>query len=137
MWAVSAISLARLLALLALISQALMPGAMAAAMSRPGDVPAFVCAMPGQEEAKAASALGAELASLLADKAADDAPAVDHDCHDCVLGQTAALPDVASVAAPVLYTVAADVSPCAEPRFWAVPRGPPLGSRAPPVVMKA
>lgn len=137
MWVNSAISLARLLALIALISQALMPGAMAAAMSRPGEMPAFICAMPGQDEAKGASALGAELASLLADKAADDAPALDHDCHDCVLGQAASLPDVAGVAAPVLYAVAADISPRAEPRFWAVPRGPPLGSRAPPVSMKA
>ncbi|MEQ9506795.1 MAG: hypothetical protein RLO80_11040 [Hyphomonas sp.] len=137
MWVNSAISLARLLALLALLSQALMPGAMAAAMSRPGDVPAFVCAMPGQDEDKGASALGAELASLLADKAAGDAPALDHDCHDCVLGQTAALPDVASLAAPALYAEAADVFPRAEPRFWTVPRGPPLGSRAPPELMKA
>ncbi|MEX1251451.1 MAG: hypothetical protein WEA77_09685 [Hyphomonas sp.] len=58
MWGSSAILLARVLAMLALISRALMPGAMAAAQSRPGYVAAFVCAMPGKDMAEGASGLG-------------------------------------------------------------------------------
>ena len=137
MWVNSAISLARLLALFALVTQALMPGAMAAAMSRPGDVPAFLCAMPGQDPAAGASTIGSELATLLADKSSGDAPDMDHDCHDCVLGQAATLPDVAGLAAPIAYPQPALLAARSEARFWTVPRGPPLGARAPPALMKA
>jgi len=73
--------------MLAHISQALMPGAMAAAQSRPGDVAAFVCAMPGKDMAEGARGLGEDLGSLLAEKAAGDAPDTGHDCEDCVPGQ--------------------------------------------------
>lgn len=137
MWGNSAIFLARVLAMLALVAQALMPGAMAAAMSGPGDRPAFVCAMPGKDMSQGARAIGADLANLLADKAASELPDESHDCHDCVLAQGAALPSVAAVVAPVFSAPVPDISPRSEVRFWAVPRGPPLGSRAPPVFLKA
>jgi hypothetical protein len=137
MWGNSAILLARVLAMLALVTQALMPGAMAAAMSRPGDVPAIVCAMPGKDLSAGASTLGADLANLLADKAAGDLPDESHDCHDCVLAQGAALPSVAAVAAPAFSAPVPETAPRTEVRFWAMPRGPPLGSRAPPVSLKA
>lgn len=137
MWGNSAIFLARMLAMLALVTQALMPGAMAAAMSRPGDVPAIVCAMPGKDMSAGASVLGADLARLLADKAASDQPDESHDCHDCVLAQGATLPVVAPVAAPSFNAPVPEIAPRTEVRFWAMPRGPPLGSRAPPVFLKA
>lgn len=123
--------------MLALVTQALMPGVMAAAMSRSGDVPAIICAMPGKDMTGSASALGADLAALLADKAAGDLPDNSHDCHDCVLGQVAALPSVAAVAAPVFGAPVPEIAPRSEARFWAVPHGPPLGSRAPPAFLKA
>lgn len=137
MWGDSAILLARVLAMLALVTQALMPGAMASAMSRPGEVPAFVCAMPGKNMSAGASTLGADLANLLADKASGDLPDESHDCHDCVLAQCATLPAVAAVSAPAFSAPVPEIAPRAEGRFWAMPRGPPLGSRAPPVFLKA
>ena len=137
MWGNSAILLARVLAMLALVTQALMPGAMASAMSRPGEVPAFVCAMPGKNMSAGASTLGADLANLLADKASGDLPDESHDCHDCVLAQCATLPAEAAVSAPAFSAPVPEIAPRAEVRFWAMPRGPPLGSRAPPVFLKA
>lgn len=137
MWGNSAIVLARILAMLALLTQALMPGAMAAAMSRPGDIPAIVCAMPGKDMSAGASALGADLAALLADKAASDQPDNSHDCHDCVLAQGATLPVVAALDAPSFEAPVPEIAARSEVRFWAVPRGPPLGSRAPPVFLEA
>ncbi len=137
MWGNSVMLIARVMAMLALMSQALMPGAMAAAMSRPGDVPAIVCAMPDKDMSASARALGADLANLLADKAASDQPENSHDCHDCVLAQGATLPMVAAVDTPAFSAPAPEFAPRNDARFWAVPRGPPLGSRAPPVFMKA
>jgi hypothetical protein len=129
-------TLARLLAAIALVTQALMPGAMASAMSRPGDVPAFLCAMPGQEKAPGASALGQDLAALLAAKSGGPAQDADHDCHDCVLGQAAVLPAVEAIAARVSYAAPSVPATGNEARFWTAPRGPPLGARAPPELMK-
>ena len=137
MWGNSVILIARVMAMLALLSQALMPGAMAAAMSRPGDIPAIVCAMPDKDMSAGARALGADLANLLADKAANDLPDNSHDCLDCVLAQGAMLPVVAAVDAPAFSAPVAEPAPRNDARFWAVPRGPPLGSRAPPVFLKA
>lgn len=137
MWGNTALLLARVLAMLALVTQALMPGAMAAAMSRPGEVAAIVCAMPGKEMSAGASALGADLAALLADKAAGDLPDESHDCHDCVLAQGATVPVVPDVAAPAFSAPEPEIAPRSDVRFWAMPRGPPLGSRAPPVFLKA
>lgn len=136
MWGNPAIFLARLLALAALISQALMPGAMAAASTRPGDVPAFVCALPGTAPETGAQTLGADLAALLAEKSSRDLPGMDHDCGGCVLGQAATLPSMAAMAEPGVSPALVD-APNFEPRFAAVPRGPPLGPRAPPELMKA
>jgi hypothetical protein len=137
MWGISASFLARTLAVFALISQALMPGAMAAAMSRPGDAMSVLCAMPSAQPADGAQEVGAELSGLIASKSGGKSPGMDHDCHDCVLGQVATLPAVASVGAPFVFAPVAEDAPRFEVRYWTPPRGPPLGSRAPPVLMKA
>ena len=137
MWGITASFLARTLAVLALISQALMPGAMAAAMSQPGETMSVLCAMPSAEPAGGAHEVGAEISALIASKSGGKSPGMDHDCHDCVLGQVATLPAVAHVEAPMQYVWVADNAPRFEARFWTAPRGPPLGSRAPPVLMKA
>lgn len=137
MWGISASFLVRTLAVLALISQALMPGAMAAAMSQPGETMSVLCAMPSAQPADGAQEVGAELAGLIASKSGGKSPGMDHDCHDCVLGQVATLPAVAGVDAPMVFAPVAEDAPRFEVRFWMAPRGPPLGSRAPPALMKA
>ncbi len=131
MWGHPAIFLGRLLVLLALISQALMPGAMAAASSRSGDVPAVLCAMQ-DGMGGAATGTGSELARLIAEKSKSDQPDTDHDCPACTLSQTAALPQPVVLTAP-LTDASAQTAPLYEVRFAHVPRGPPVGSRAPPL----
>jgi hypothetical protein len=87
--------------------------------------------------AAGARQVGAELAALISEGPDGNDPVMDHDCQDCVLGQTATLPLAAQIDAPAVFVRAAEVAPRFETRFWASPRGPPLGSRAPPAWMKA
>lgn len=132
MWGSLIASLARLLAVLALVTQALMPAAMASAAQRaPGSPFLHFCATPG--DGPGAQKIGAELSALLADKAGE-APSADlpHDCGDCLLASLVPVPEPAQLAMPLSRSVPAD-TPLYEVRFAAAPRGPPLGSRAPPL----
>ncbi|MFN3608150.1 MAG: DUF2946 family protein [Hyphomonas sp.] len=126
-----ALSFARLLAVLALLIQAVMPWAMASAAQRAPGLVAHYCSTPG--EAPGAVTIGAELSKLLAEKEGKttqgDPP---HDCGDCVLGQPVPVPVAASFFVQALVPVAED-TPVFEVRFVETARGPPLGARAPPV----
>jgi hypothetical protein len=121
---------------IALISQALMPGAMAAASSRPGDLAMVLCAMPSADIQGASSAVGSEIAQLIAQKSQSAPVDTDHDCPACVIAQTATLPEPVVLKSPS-EGIAAQTVPVFEVRFAHVPRGPPVGSRAPPFSLKA
>lgn len=123
-------SLARLLAGLALMIQAVMPWAMASAAERAPDLLAHYCSTPG--ETPGAVTIGQELAKLLAEKEGKKTQAdPPHDCGDCVLGQPVPVPDPVAFQAPVFQPVSRDV-PVFEVAFVQTARGPPLGARAPP-----
>lgn len=125
-------SLARLLAVAALLIQAVMPWAMAAAAERSPDLVAHYCSTPG--ETAGAVTIGAELSKLLAEKEGKQSKAdPPHDCGDCVLGQPVPVPDAVTFKAPMMQPVSADVA-LFEVRFVQVARGPPLGARAPPAL---
>ncbi len=137
MWQHVSRRLARALAVIALISQAMMPGMMAAASARPGDLPAVLCALPGDDAHGSASrAVGAELAQLIAQKSKPAPTDGGHDCPACVLAFAAMLPEPVVLKTPVSIG-APETAPVFEVRFVHTPRGPPVGSRAPPVLMKA
>ncbi|WP_353255716.1 DUF2946 family protein [Hyphomonas sp.] len=137
MWQHLSTRLARALAVIALISQALMPGMMAAASARPGDMPAVLCALPGDGvHAAAGRQVGAELAQLIAKKSKPAPTDSGHDCPACLLAFAATLPEPVNVKAPVSIG-ATETAPVFEVRFVHAPRGPPVGSRAPPASMKA
>lgn len=122
--------MARFLAVAALLIQAVMPWAMAAAAERSPDLVTHYCSTPG--EAPGAVTIGAELSRLLAEKEGKQSKADSpHDCGDCVLGQPVPVPDTATFRAPVIQPVSEDVA-LFEVRFVETARGPPLGSRAPP-----
>lgn len=134
MWTLVSRRLARALAVIALISQALMPGMMAAASTaRPGDVAPVLCALPGDT---VHGAVGAELAQLIAKKSAPAPADSGHDCPACVLAFAATLPEPVILNTPVSIG-APDTAAVFEVRFVHAPRGPPVGSRAPPVLLKA
>lgn len=131
MWGPFARSVARFLALAALATQTLMPGAMAASARNP-DAAAILCAMPGMGSPAAAPSLGAELVELISSKSKPDPQDQQHDCSACTLAQTATLPAPVILKQPSV-SEAAQTAPLYEVRFAHVPRGPPVGSRAPPV----
>lgn len=132
MWGPLARSVARFLALAALATQTLMPGAVAAASARSPDAAAILCAMPGMGSPAADPSLGAELAELISSKSKPDPQDQQHNCSACTLAQTAALPAPVILKQPSV-SEAAQTAPLYEVRFAHVPRGPPVGSRAPPV----
>ena len=136
MWGYAARHFARALAVIALISQALMPGAMAAASSRPGDLAMVLCAMPSADMHGASAAVGAEIAELIAQKSKSAPADTNHDCPACVIAQTATLPEPVVMKSPA-EGIAAQTAPVFEVRVAHVPRGPPVGSRAPPASLKA
>jgi hypothetical protein len=123
-----------MLALLALATQSLMPGAMAAASTSRPDMAAILCAMPEQDMA-AVSGVGVDLARLIQKKQSDSTD-MDHDCPACVLAHSATLPEPVVLTAPQ-GRAAAQTAPRFEVRFAQVPRGPPVGSRAPPALVNA
>lgn len=136
MWGISVRFLARALAVLALISQAAMPGVMAAASTHNGGPAAVLCAMPGTEMQGAGPVVGADLAEFIHSKSSPVPSDTDHDCPACVIAQTATLPEPVVLKSPITGSVA-QTAPVFEVRFAHVPRGPPVGSRAPPVSLKA
>lgn len=134
MWGYLAKRLVRALALIALATQSLMPGAMAAASTSRPDMAAILCAMPAQDMA-AAAGIGADLARLIQKKQSGSTD-MDHDCPACLLADTATLPEPVCLKAPLKNAVA-QTAPRFEVRFVQVPRGPPVGSRAPPAFVNA
>lgn len=136
MWGYAARYIARALAAIALISQAVMPGAMAASSSRPGELPSVLCAIPAGDMHGAGRAVGAEIARLIAQKSKSAPVDTDHDCLACVIAQPATLPGPVVLKSPIEGSVD-QTAPVFEVRFAHFPRGPPVGARAPPVLMKA
>lgn len=123
-------SFARLLAVLALLIQAVMPWAMASAAQRAPDLVAHYCSTPSEDPG--AVTIGAELSRLLAEKEGKKTQAdPPHDCGDCVLGQPVPVPEAVGFKVPAMAPVAED-TPLFEVRFVETARGPPLGARAPP-----
>ena len=136
MWGHTIRLLARTLALIALATQALMPGSMAAASTHRGDLAAVICAMPGTDMHGVSHVIGSDLAELIASKSSPAPSDTDQDCPACVIAQTATLPEPVVLKSPITGSLS-QTAPVFEVRFAHVPRGPPVGSRAPPVSLKA
>lgn len=121
--------LARLLAMLALALQVLLPGSMAVAQSNDVDVSRFICAPSGQISQEGLAA-AQRLASLLGEDAPGEPPQDGH-CPLCTMVHGVPLPEPVVVAAPVV-PIRETVLVRFEPRLVCRAQGPPLGSRGPP-----
>lgn len=122
---------ARLLAVLAIGLQGLLPGAVSMAEANGVDYARYLCLTPDAEPSAESKAAAKELARLLG----GEVPGEDHsqgDCPLCTLVQTALLAEPVLLQAPRLQ---AAETPAVryEPGLVHLPQGPPLGSRAPPV----
>lgn len=121
--------LARLLAVMAVTLQVLLPGSMAVAGANGGDLQVLMCAPSGEVTAEGRAATE-RLAILLGGEQPDEAPADEH-CAQCTLPYAVPVADRTLVAAPFRFT--AKVEPCSyQPGLVHRAQGPPLGSRAPP-----
>jgi len=121
--------LARLLAVMAVTLQVLLPGSMAVAGARGDDLSGLMCAPSGEVSAEGRAA-AERLAVLLGDEQPHEAPADAH-CGLCTLPYAVPTADRTLVAAPFRFT--AKVEPCSyQPGLVHRAQGPPLGSRAPP-----
>lgn len=126
-----ALGAVRLLAVLVIGLQGLLPGAVSWAEAKGVDYARYLCLTPGAEPSAETKAAAQELARLLGGEVPEEHHA-EGDCPLCMLGQAAML------AAPVLpeapsFQAAGSPAPHYEPGFIHLPQGPPLGSRAPPI----
>lgn len=120
---------ARLLAILAVFLQVLLPGSLAAAQSQGIDLSRFICAPDGELSAQS-RAMAERLAGVL-DGEAPDHQRADGDCPLCTLVHGAVLPEPILVAASVLFIFETGFVRYV-PAFVHKAQGPPLGSRGPP-----
>jgi len=108
----------------ALLTQLLAPGL---AMAN-GLTPSFICNPAGQISAEMQAGIDELKAALGIEEGELDAAM---DCEDCIASVHALLAADCEGAVPVNWT-ASSVDPVSLNFVWATPRGPPLGSRAPP-----
>jgi len=120
---------ARLLAILAVFLQVLLPGSLAAAQSQDTDLSRFICAPDGELSAQS-RAMAERLAGVL-DEEAPDHQSADGHCPLCTLVHGAVLPEPVLVSAPVRFTSEPGFVRYV-PAFVHKAQGPPLGSRGPP-----
>lgn len=120
---------ARLLAILAVVLQVLLPGPLAAAQSQGTDLSRFICALDGELSSQT-RAMAERLADAL-DEGAPDHLNPDGHCPLCMLAQAAVLPDPVLVAAPIRFISETGFVHYL-PGIVHKAQGPPLGSRGPP-----
>jgi hypothetical protein len=121
--------LARLLAVMAVTLQMLLPGSLAVAGTNGGDLSRLMCA-PSGEISAGARAAAARLADITGEQRPDPTPSDDH-CPLCTLPYAAAPNAPAFVPAPCRFAVEVELIPY-QPGLIYRAQGPPLGSRAPP-----
>lgn len=109
----------------ALLLQIFAPGL---AMANGGS-PSLLCNPTGQVSAELQAGLDDLKAALgIEDETVD----VVMDCQDCI-ASVFALPSVSTAGSTSILWTHTHLSPRAHPHVTAQPRGPPLGSRAPPI----
>ena len=123
------LTLARFLAMLAIILQVFLPGTMAVAESNGVDVSRFMCA-PSGEISLETYAAAERIAKLLGEDLPDDPPSGDH-CPLCTLVHGVPLPEPTALDAPTAFA-REQAFVQFEPGLVREAQGPPLGSRGPP-----
>jgi hypothetical protein len=123
------LTLARFLAMLAIILQAFLPGTIAVAESNGVDVSRFMCA-PSGEMSPETRAAAERFAKLFGDDLPDEQPSGEH-CALCTLVHGVPLPQSAAFDAPTAFP-REQTFVRYEPGLVRRAQGPPLGSRGPP-----
>ncbi|MEM9809792.1 MAG: DUF2946 family protein [Pseudomonadota bacterium] len=132
MRAARTLKLPKILAILALVIQALAPGAMAARAGSETDIRSLICAPSGSLSAEAQDAAKVLLDLINPD---DDGSVADGGhCPLCVLGAAAILSEPLSPDAFMVMTTARIV-PKRTCQHSVGATGPPLGGRAPPIFL--
>ncbi len=120
----------RLLAVLAICLQAVLPGTLTVAHASGVDVSRFLCAPAGDALSSEIASAALRIAALAQDELPDQQSTGDH-CALCTLAQGVPLPEVSSLSVPARF-VLEDHFAGYEPGLIHKAQGPPLGSRGPP-----
>ena len=120
----------RLVAILALCTQALLPGTLAVAQAASFDISNVMCTTPGTVLSDEARAQLTKLAKLIDENAPDPETSESH-CPFCTTVQAATLPVRDGIGLSISYEAIASFARY-EPGFSIYSQGPPLGSRGPP-----
>ncbi len=127
---ITGFTLARFLAMLAIVLQAFLPGSIAVAESNGLYVSRFLCA-PSGEMSPETRAAAERIARLLGEDPEDERPA-GAGCPLCTLTHAVPLPEPAIIAAPTSFPHE-QAFVRFEPGLVRPAQGPPLGSRGPPL----
>lgn len=122
---------ARLVAMLAISLQAMLPGMVSVAQANGIDLAQYICLTPGEEPSAEAQAAALRLAEIIGYDLPEDHSSGDTHCPFCTLAQGAPLPPRVLVAAPFSFAITHDFV-LYEPGLHILAQGPPLGSRGPP-----
>ncbi|ADM08761.1 hypothetical protein PB2503_03427 [Parvularcula bermudensis HTCC2503] len=123
------LTVARLLAMLAIVLQAFLPGSMAVAEAKGVDVSRFMCSPSGQLSPDSRAA-AEQIARLLGEDVPADQP-FDAHCPLCTLAHSVLAPAPLVVAAPRAFPLE-QIFVRFEPGLVREAQGPPVGSRGPP-----
>ena len=121
---------ARILAMVAICLQAVLPGVVPQAHAKDADFLRILCELPGQELSAEAMAAASLLAELLGEEGPEPVP-TGHSCSLCTLVQSAVLPMPPVSPEPLPAIGQAHPLPLAL-NLVHVAEGPPVGSRGPP-----
>ena len=130
-------NIARLCAAFALIVQSFLPAGLAVAADHGVSASSFICNITGVAPTDKAQAAVTELLRLAGKDVPPETPAETPPghCDNCILLAAATLPYAAiSLALPIYQPAPAHIYSTG-PAFHALPHGPPLGGRAPPLFL--
>jgi hypothetical protein len=123
------LSLARYLAMIAIVLQAVLPGSIVVAEANGVDVSRFICA-PSGEMSRESKVAAERIARLLGEDLPEETPFDGH-CPLCTLVHGVPLPEPVIFAGPTALPVKL-LFVRYEPGLVRKAQGPPLGSRGPP-----
>ena len=118
--------IARLLAILALCLQVMLPGVVSVAHANGVDLSQYICLTPGEEPSTEVKAAAQRIAEIVGDAPAEE-PLSDNHCPLCTIAHGAPLPIRTLITAPLIFAIDQDFI-LYEPGLLILAQGPPLGS---------
>ncbi|WOR14432.1 DUF2946 domain-containing protein [Hyphomonas sp. FCG-A18] len=120
----------RLLAMLAISLQIMLPGMVSVAQANGIELGQYICLIPGEEPSDEIKDAARRIAEIVGDIPEEEPLDAEH-CPFCTIAHGAPLPACTLVTIPLSFALVQDFV-LYEPGLLIPAQGPPLGSRGPP-----